>query len=168
MRGELTSANTALKTSLGALGGAAGVDVALVETLAGGIGKAIIVLETLERAQNRADFREQLVAAHPDMKALLLTLRNGTPQFFEVVQLGYTKIGGLGGGDGVSGDSRVRLEEFRGLLAGWVILLDQSVLAMDQAVVAVATQSGNPNLSSLIDASVELEILAGAIKSARN
>ena len=168
VRGELTSANTALKTSLSALGGAAGVNVALVETLAGGIGKVIPILALLEQAQNRADFRDQLVAAHPDMKALLLTQRTGPPLMFEVVQLGYTKVGGLGGSDGVSGDNLVRLEEFRSLLAGWVILLDQSIIAMDQAVVAVATQSNGPDLTALIAASVEIEILAEAIKTARN
>ena len=168
VRGELSSANTALKSSLTALGGATGVDTAFVGTLSGGIGKAITILEVIERAQNRIDFREQLVAAHPDMKALLQTLRAGTPAMFDVVQLSRTTLGGLGGSDGVSGDNLVRLEEFRTLMAGWVILIDQSILAMDQAVVAVATQSGNPDLTALIDASVELEILAGAIKAARN
>ncbi|WP_299137991.1 hypothetical protein [uncultured Tateyamaria sp.] len=168
VRGELSSANTTLKSALTSLGGATGVDVNFVSTLSGGIAKAITVLEVLERAQNRIDFRQQLVAAHPDMKSLLTTLRAGTPEMFDVVQLSRTTVGGLGGTDGVSGDNLTRLQEFRTLMAGWVILLDQSALALDQAVVAVATQAGNPDLTSLIDASVELEILAGALKAARN
>lgn len=168
VRTELISANSSLKTSLTALGGAAGVDEAFAGTLSSVIGKVIPILEVVERAQNRAVFRKQLVAAHPDMKALMLELRQGTGAMFDVVKLGHTTRGSLGGTDGINADNLKRLEEFRGLLAGWVILIDQSILAMDQAVFAVATQSNAPNLTSLIEASVEIKVLAEAIKTARN
>ncbi|WP_324751447.1 hypothetical protein [Roseovarius sp. Pro17] len=168
VRSELSSASSSLEASLTTLGGATGVDAAFVKILSEGIGRVLLVLEVLERAQNRAVFRERLVAAHPDMKNLMLELRRGTGPMFDVVKLGYTTRGSLGGTDGINTDNLKRLEDFRGLLAGWVILIDQSVLAMDQAVLAVATQAYAPDLTSLIKASVEIEVLAEAIKTARN
>lgn len=169
-RAELTNATTALSSSLTNLTGAAGLNstTAIVEGLSGGISKVIPLLEVVGRAQGRMAFREQLVAAHPDMKDLFMTLRAGTDDIFEVVQLSLTQVGGLGLTEGLDMASLKELEEFRELLAGWVLLLDQTVLAMDKAVAAVAVQRSAPDLSDLISASVEIDILAEAIKTARN
>ena len=168
LRSELAAANNALAGSLGALAGASGVDAAFATALGGAIGKAIPVLEVLERAGNRIAFREQLVRAYPAMKQLMLELRDGTPQMFEVVERSFVTPGSLGlGPTRMTADKQARLAEFRQLLAGWVLLIDESVRAMDMAVYAAATQAYSPDLSSLIEASVEIRVLSEAIKAAR-
>lgn len=169
-RAELTNATTTLSSSLSNLTGATGLSgsAALIDDVSSGILQVIPLLEVVGRAQGRMAFREQLVAAHPDMKDLFLTLRAGTDDMFEVVQLSLTQVGGLGLTEGLDATNLEDLEEYRVLLAGWVLLLDQTLLAMDQAVAAVAVQNSAPDLSDLIAASVEIDILAEAIKTARN
>jgi hypothetical protein len=167
LRSELVAANGALTSSLGALAGAGGVDAAFAATLGTAIGKAIPVLEVMERAGNRMAFREQMVRAYPDMRLLMLELRNGTPQMFKVVERSFIEPGSLGlGPTRMTADKQQRLAEFRQLLAGWVILIDESVRAMDIAVYAAATQANSPDLSSLIEASVEIRVISEAIKAA--
>jgi len=169
-RAELTNATTTLSSSLSNLAGATGLSgsAELIDDVSSGIIQVIPLLEVVGRAKGRMAFREQLVAAHPDMKDLFLTLRAGTDDMFEVVQLSLTQVGGLGLTEGLDANSLEDLEEFRELLAGWVLLLDQTLLAMDKAVAAVAVQNSAPDLSDLIAASVEIDILAEAIKTARN
>ena len=60
---------------------------------------------------------------------------------FDVMRRSYVQRGLLGGTDGIAEEDLGRLDADRELLAGWVILLDRTLLAMDAA--KAAAESGS-------------------------
>ncbi|MDP2410613.1 MAG: hypothetical protein Q8M26_10045 [Pseudolabrys sp.] len=118
---------------------------------------------------SREAFREQLVLAYPAMRDLLIKLRNGTPQIFSMMYRSHVQAGRLGvGRGGVSATGAAAVEKDRALVAGWVVLLDHSLIAMEAAVVAAMSDAPSLVLVNLSEASIELRVLAEKVKSARN
>ena len=56
---------------------------------------------------------------------------------------------------------------FEQLLAGWVLLMDKSLLALDQAVAAAKGGDSAAGVSGLTDASIELRVFAEQMKAIR-
>lgn len=137
--------------------------------LTGG-GQAIInrllpVFEPLTTLANRSAFRRQLLAAYPDMRALLVTLRAGTEDMYDVIRRSYVQRGKLGvGRDGIPSAERPRLERDRALMAGWVVLIDRSLVAMDAAAEAALRGASTTDVASLAETALELRVLAEKIK----
>lgn len=157
-----------IAASQAAFSGPAGV--AAAASMVAGVGSTLkVVLPIFQQAAiyaSRESFRQQLILAYPHMQDLLIKLRNGTPQMFAVMYQSRVQPGRLGvGRDGVSDAAAV--EKDRALLAGWVVLLDNTLMAMETAV-AAAMSDATVDLASLTEASIELRVLAEKVKSARN
>jgi len=138
-----------------------------------GIGRTLrVILPIFQQAAtyaSRESFRQQLALAYPHMQELLITLRNGTPQIFSVMYRSHVQAGRLGiGPGGVSAAGASAVEKDRVLLAGWVVLLDNSLIAMDTAAAAAKADAPAIDLANLSEASIELRVLAEKVKIARN
>ena len=96
------------------------------------------------------------------------TERNGTKDMFELMQRSYVIRSSLAGTDGVSNENLKKLEADRALLAGWVILLDRTIVAMDSAILAIAEGESSADLAGLVDATVEIRALAETIRALQN
>ena len=59
------------------------------------------------------------------------------------------------------------LERDRKVFAGWVILIDKSLLAMEKAVQAAVADASAPDLVSLSESSLELRVLAAQVRDLR-
>lgn len=158
-----------IAASQAAFSGPAGV--AAAATMVAGVGSTLkVVLPIFQQAAtyaSRESFRQQLILAYPHMQDLLIKLRNGTPQIFAVLYRSHVQIGRLGvGRDGVSDAAAV--EKDRALLAGWVVLLDNTLIAMETAAAAAMSDAPAIDLANLSEASIELRVLAEKVKSARN
>lgn len=158
-----------IAASQAAFSGPAGV--AAAATMVAGVGSTLkVVLPIFQQAAtyaSRESFRQQLILAYPHMQDLLIKLRNGTPQMFAVLYRSHVQIGRLGvGRDGVSDAAAV--EKDRALLAGWVVLLDNTLIAMETAAAAAMSDAPAIDLANLSEASIELRVLAEKVKSARN
>lgn len=117
-----------------------------------------IVTEVANLASREA-FRKQLIDSYPTIRNMLLTLRNdGTPVMYEVL-----RTPGDSGVDTPAPKTDVGAQK---LLAGWVLLLDKTDLALEAAANAARTGS-QINLDSLSQASVELTVLAEQVRAAR-
>ena len=55
----------------------------------------------------------------------------------------------------------------RQLLAGWVLLMDKSLVALDQAVAAAQSNDAAARAAGLTDASIELKVFAEQMKAIR-
>ena len=160
--GTLTSNLTATAGAFQVAGGGA--------FLAGGqaiIERLLPIFEQVLTIANREAFRKQLLKAYPDMRALLVKMRAGTKPMFAIIKRSYVKRGSLGGTDGVPAADVPKLKKDRALLAGWVILIDQTLLAMDAAAQSALSDASAPDIASLVETSIELRILAEKIKDAQ-
>jgi hypothetical protein len=101
------------------------------------------------------------------MRELILELRNGTPAMYRVMQRNLVQRGSLETPTGRSADADVTLEKHRQLLAAWVILLDRTVVALDEAVAVARTGSSTMSFAGLTEAAIELRVLAEQVKAAR-
>lgn len=157
---------SALARASGAAASITGAGSAAAPALQAAIGIALPIFRQLAVISGRAKFRRQLIEAHPDIRSLLLALRDGTPAMFELIKRSYVERGGLGGGrvEGIPTDDLVKLESDRTLLAGWVVLIDRTILAMDKAIVAVGDDALG-NLSGLVEAANEIRSLAEVIRA---
>lgn len=162
---RFSTAATSLGASAASITGAAGLDLAVTPQLSSAIGQVLPIFRQLATISNRIQFREQLLLAYPDVRNLLVTLRNGTKDMFELMKRSYVTRGSLGSGStlGISPDNLKKLEADRAMLAGWVILLDRTIVAMDAAVQASAMGSSSADLASLVEATVEIRALADTI-----
>ena len=68
---------------------------------------------------------------------------------------------------GRSPDAERVLANKRQLLAGWVLLMDKSLLALDQAVAAAKSSDSAARVAGLTDASIELKVFAEQMKAIR-
>jgi len=134
-----------IAASSGATGTGAGIAAASTHYL----GLALPFFRAAAGAASREAFRTQLIAAYPPMFSLLKTLRDGTPEMFEMLDRNGKPI-----------------RENRELMSGWVLLLDQSIVALNAA--KLAAESHTPvNLAGLSDAAIEMRVLAEKTKAAR-
>jgi hypothetical protein len=169
MSARLGSSTTALTQALSGIGGAAGLDLGITASVQTAIGPALQVMKQLSVIRNRVEFRRQLLVGYPDMRALMTTLRAGTPDMFEVIKRSYVKRGSLGGGttDGIPNARLDALDADRKLLAGWVILIDRTLIAMDAAVLVLSEGGTDADLAGLVEATVEIRALADTIRAVR-
>ena len=101
------------------------------------------------------------------MRDLLLSLRAGTPAMFEIMKRSYVQRGSLESASGISGADIALLEKDREMLAGWVVLMDRSLSAMDTAAAAALARVSPTDLAALTEASIEIKVLAEQLKAIR-
>lgn len=140
---------------------------ALIGTGARAIGDALPIIEPLATIASREAFRRQLLSAYPHMQRLLLALRDGTPAMFEIIKRSYVQRGSLATASGIPAADLPRLERDRQILAGWVVLMDKTLVAMDTATQAVITGASPADIAALTEASIELRILAEKVRDIR-
>ncbi|NVK20297.1 MAG: hypothetical protein HWE30_16495 [Methylocystaceae bacterium] len=168
MAAELGLVSGNLENSINALTSVTGVALGYGSGLAQAMAQVLPVFQLAQTARSRQEFRRQLVAAHPHMRALLLEMRAGTLQMFAVMRRSREGRRVLGsGGSSFSAEALQGLESDRKLLAGWVILLDKTLVTMETAVAAVEAGAGSAGLSDLLAATVDLKATAQAIEAAR-
>lgn len=107
----------------------------------------------------RESFREQLIATYPSMQELLKAMRDGAGAMYYVIYVSRTL--------GASPATQETLDKDRQLLAGWVVLIDKTLVAMGVAYEAAKTRSFESDTSGLLEASIELKGVAEQIKKAR-
>lgn len=157
------SAFPGAKTAVAATGGGG---AAIAAGLAAA-NRALPVFEQVAGTALQASFRKQLLAAYPDMRELIVSARDGTGDMYHVVYRSYVVPGSLDGSGGVPSSDLGKLQEDRRLFAGWVILLDQTIEAMDIAALAALEGSSTTDLAELAEESVRIRALAEAIKATR-
>ncbi len=160
-----------IAASQAAFGGPAAT--AAAAAMSASVGSTLtVILPIFQQAATYASrdaFRQQLALAYPHMKSLLTKLRNGSPQIFSVLYRSHVQAGKLGvGRSGVSAAGAAAVEKDRALVAGWVVLLDNTLIAMDTAAVAAMSDASAVDLATLSETSIELRVLAEKVKSARN
>jgi hypothetical protein len=165
-----TNVAGAVAASQVAFGGLAAIPGA--DTLASESAKALAsvapIIKHVATIASREAFRQQLIAAYPSMRELLLTLRNGTPAMFEILKRSRVVRTSLDNASGIPTAGLADLEKERMLLAAWVVLLDKTVVAMEAAVLAVTSEAPSIGLASLSEASIEMRVLAEQVKGLRS
>ena len=159
----------AVAASSSALGGAAAIPGAgkMIGDAGAALNVAAPIITAVATRAARESFRTQLVATYPSMRSLLETLREGTPVMFYVLYQGRVTRGSRAQGGLATAADRSALEKDRQTLAGWVLLLDKTLIAMDAAIDAAISQSTETNANGLLEASIEMKVLAEQIKKAR-
>ena len=132
------------------------------------LNQAIPIVRQIATIASRKSFRRQLVAAYPAMRDLLLSLRAGTPAMFEIMKRSYVQRGSLDSASGISADGLAALEKDRQMLAGWVVLMDKSLSAMDTAAAAALARVSPTDLAALSEASIEIEYSRRATEGDQN
>ncbi|MBS0259531.1 hypothetical protein ACSV5S_04700 [Agrobacterium deltaense] len=132
-------------------------------TLSPGLAQAKIAAEALLAAAGREEFRRRLVANGKHMDAFLVALRDATPSMHLLLNAGQNRYSTDGGS---AATRNAAFESNRLRLAGWVLLIDQSRVALARALAAASAPAG-VSISSLNDASIELRVLAEKIRSER-
>lgn len=163
---NVAAASGAASVALGGPAAAAGADV-LVTGAAKALESATPILRTALTAASREAFRQQLIEAYPAMRDLIVALRKGTPDMFEVVRRSLVTRGSDESRTGRSADGDRVLNKDRQLLAGWVILMDKSLVALEQAVASAKSGSSATRVAGLTDASIELKVFAEQMKVIR-
>jgi hypothetical protein len=161
----------AIAASKAAFSGPAGVAeaAALTTGVAGTLEVVLPIFQQVATYASREAFRQQLIQAYPLMRDVLMRLRNGTPQIFSVMYRSRVQFGKLGvGRGGVPASAAAALEKDRALVSGWVVLLDNTLIAMETAAVTVMSDAPAIDLASLAETSIELRVLAEKVKAARN
>lgn len=161
--GEAATSLASAGQSIGALSGSG---VVIAPAAGAAIRKLLPVFQQAAAAANRAEFRRQLIAAYPDVRALVAAVRAGTPEMFDVMRRSYVQRGVLGGTDGIPDDALAKLQRDREMLAGWVILLDRTLVAMDAAR-AAAESGSSPDVATLVSASSGVRTMSEAIRALR-
>ncbi len=168
--GATAASATSALGAVTAASGALAAESAAFTTAAGAAFTAILpVFQQLAAIEDRAEFRRVLLQAYPDVRKLVVTIRNdATPAMFELIKRSYVVPGSLDDVvDGVPKSDLPRLEQDRRMLAGWVVLLDKTLAAMDRAAAAAADPGSSTDLALLTDASIEVRALAESIRAAR-
>lgn len=147
-------------------------------------GDLLPVLRQLAQVEGRVKFEKIFLKAYPDIRKLLATVRTDiTPLIFEVHRKSVSKVGDLETRTELSGRNHPQktiliepideqglayLESVRKQLAAWVILLEQTELAMDRAVAALRGESLAFDQTALATASNDLRALAKALEMELN
>ena len=167
---RMGDAVTSVTGAAGAFGAASGLPQGTV--FAGAAKGAVELVKPfftqLAQIEDRAQFQKILIDAYPSVRKMMVELRGGTVAMFDVHREAYKDPDlVLGGVDGVPKDRLPALEEERRRLAEWVLLLDQAMIAMDEAVAAIK-EGRSASTASLVAASQELSRLAETVKILRN
>jgi hypothetical protein len=138
---------------------------------AGGVTAALEIAKPIfnlaATAASREAFRQQLIAGHKPMRGLIVELRNATPEMYEMMTVSLISMGSGLSATGLSADADRVLKKNRQLLAAWVLLMDKSLLALDQAVAAAESNNSAMRVAGLTDASIELKVFAEQMRAIR-
>jgi hypothetical protein len=162
---NIFSAIAATQVAISGAGVAPGADL-LISEAGNALRLASPIVQQLATFASREVFRQQLIAMYPAMRDLLVALRKGTPAMFFVLERSRAEPG-LPTPTGLTPASLAELERDRVQLAGWVILMDKTLVTMEAAVAAAASDDLESGLSGVADASIELRVLAEKVKSLR-
>jgi hypothetical protein len=163
---NVSAAGSAASVALGGPAAAAGAEVLIAGT-AKALEIAMPILRTAATAASREAFRQQLIEAYPAMRDLIIALRKGTPDMFEMIRRSLVTRGSDESRTGRSAEGDRILNKDRQLLAGWVILMDKTLVALDQAVAAAKSGNSATRIAGLTDASIELKVFAEQMKLIR-
>ena len=167
--GNLTSSVVgAIAATQVAVSGAGAVPGAsqLVSEAGNALKLASPIVQQIATFAGRKVFRRQLIDTYPAMRNLLLALRNGTPAMFFILERSRIEPG-TETRTGLTPATQAELDRDRVQLAGWVVLMDKTLVTMEAAVAAAASDDFDSGLTGVADASIELRVLAEKIKSLR-
>ncbi|MBY5896046.1 hypothetical protein [Rhizobium ruizarguesonis] len=164
---DIANISANLTAAAGSLAIASGGGSAFAVAAQTTIGRLLPIFTQFQAAADRAEFRRRLLIAYPDMRRLLSEMRNGTDEMFEMMRRSYVSRGTLGATAGIPDTDMVKLRQDRELVAGWVILIDKTLVSMDAAANSVLTSSSPTEISVLVETSTELRVLAETIKATR-
>lgn len=116
-------------------------------------------------AASRAEFRDRLIAAAPEMRDLIDALRVAATPMFAVMRRAAERTRTLAEGGGDVIDDPEALKRDRALIAGWVLLLEQTRAALDAAAAAAQAPAAPAGGASLAEATATLRALAQTIKA---
>lgn len=117
------------------------------------------IVNEVANIASREAFRKQLIQSYPTIRDILLTLRNdGTRVMYEVIRTSTD--------NGVDSPVPKTDAGAQKMLAGWVLLLDKTDVALAAAVNA-ARSGSQVNLDTLSQASVELTVMAEQVRAAK-
>ncbi|WP_158693543.1 hypothetical protein [Neorhizobium alkalisoli] len=161
---NLHAAGTAMATAHGQ-GALAPSATTFLGTASAAVAVALPIFRQIATLAGREKFRHQLVAGFPTMRDLLTAIRDGTPAMYDLMMSRYREPGSTISNSGLSPQNLVDLERDRRALAGWVILIDQTIVAMELAAESAA--KGGVGADGLVEASGEIRVLAEQIKASR-
>ncbi|PVB59516.1 hypothetical protein DCO57_21935 [Labrenzia sp. 011] len=130
--------------------------VTIPAVVPGYLGTAKQIFGTALKGAARESFRANLLRAFPTIKQILVTYRDGTPELYYFVISSPKAV------------SRQQMLKDRELFASWVLLIDQTIGAMEVAVKAARNQGSRANIDALADHAIELRILAEKVKTEQN
>lgn len=157
LAGNVVAAAASTQIAFGAAKAVPGAE-AMVSKVTQALNVAGPIITAVATRAARESFRQQLIDTYPSMQALLQALREGSTSMYYVIYVSRT-LGTNTGGD--------TLEKDRQALAGWVVLMDKTLVAMNIAYEAAMTQSFESDSAGLLEASIELKGVAEQIKKAR-
>jgi hypothetical protein len=165
-----TNTATAVSVAGVAVGGPA--STAGGEVLVAGVARSLEVafpmFKQAATAASREAFRQQLVAAYPAMREVIVEVRKGTPLIYETMRRSLVQRGSLETASGLSAEGDRVMEKNRQLVAAWVVSMDKALVALDEAVAATRAGGGtSARIASLTSASVELMVFAEQMKAIR-
>jgi hypothetical protein len=166
LAGNLVGAAAAASSAFGGAAAVPGGQKLISETTAA-LNIAGPIITTIATRAARESFREQLLQTYPTMRSLLVTLKDGTPVMYYVLYQSRVTRGSTARGGLATDAARAALEKDRQALAGWVVLLDRTLIAMDAANEAASNISFADQSAGLLEASNEVKALAEQIKKAR-
>ena len=127
--------------------------------------KLVPVFDQLAKFAGQAAFRSQFSDAYPAMRDLLGAIRAYTPTMFDVMRESYVDPKITRPRSGIAETDYARLMDDRRALAGWVVLIDQTLVAMREADAAVRSGS-TISSAALLESSTELRVLAERVRVA--
>ncbi|CUX34438.1 MULTISPECIES: hypothetical protein [Agrobacterium] len=137
--------------------------LAVADKIWPGVRAAEAVGNSLLAAAGREEFRVRLSTNNKKMQEFLSALRSATPAMYKLLAAGQRRYSRDGGGN--QEDDELQKKNRR-LLAGWVLLIDQSSVALARAAQAAETPN-TISISNLNGAAIELRILAERIRLER-
>lgn len=165
---EIGTKLAGLDRALGQTGAALGlpVNVAgdLLQTAVPGLAVARVAVGQALEAGSLEAFRQAILATHPQIDALLLAMRDGSPTVFRVITSGDRAEAkdALDEGDRAAFEEALaRVEAARAGLSIWVLALERSRAALAAVVAAIAAPvTSRLLLGELTESAGALELLA--------
>jgi hypothetical protein len=115
--------------------------------------------------RSRDEFRQLLSQNHEHIRAILVQLRSGTTVIFPILSASSLRRWRNEGGGPLTADEAKTLDTYRKLLADWVILIEGSIKALDQAKLAAeAPPTIGGAITGLTTVAVELQVASQAAR----
>ena len=142
---------------------------ALLKQLLDEINVLLPAIKLVAVRAGREAFRKLLIETYPTMREFQKSLRDSTPVMFELLKRGRATRGSFEPNAIASTADAENLRRERELLAGWVLLMDKSLIAMETAYLAAKSDALLlQDVSAVGEAAIELRVTAEQIKSTRS